>query len=83
MIRVTPGDPQMDVWYAHLGLTDIFLGRYAEAAEALRRSIALTPDYDFSHVCLAAVSLALDRIDDARAEIEHARSLGTRLTVSN
>jgi adenylate cyclase len=82
VIRVTPGDPQMDVWHLYLGLTYIYLNRYADAAEAIRNAISLTPEFDFSHVCLAALSVALGRIDEARAAISHAQSLGTRWTIS-
>jgi adenylate cyclase len=81
VIRVTPSDPQMDIWYWFLGMTYICLNRYPKAVEAFRTSISLTPEFDFPHVFLAAVSVALGRMDEARAAIGHARALGTRWTI--
>ena len=81
VIRVTPSDPQIDVWYYDLGLTYLYLGRYEDAVEALRQAISRTPDFDASHILLAAAQVQLGRLHEARTAIRQAQSLGTNWTV--
>lgn len=81
VIRITPNDPQMDVWFFILGVTYVLLGRYPEAVEAFQSAISRTPEYDLAHLCLAACLVAESKIEEARAAIKHAQSLGTRWTV--
>jgi tetratricopeptide (TPR) repeat protein len=80
-IRVFPSDPQMDVWHFYLGFAYSYQGKYAEAAEAFRKSTSLNADLDFAHVCLAAVSVQLGKMQDASASVRQAQVLGTRWTI--
>jgi len=80
-IRVFPSDPQMDVWYFYLGLAYTYQGKYPEAAEAFRKSTSLNADFDAAHVCLAAVCVQLEKMQDASASVRHAQALGTRWTI--
>jgi tetratricopeptide (TPR) repeat protein len=81
VIRVTPGDPQMDWWHFYLGVTYAYLDRYPEAADALRHGISLNPQFDMPYVYLAAVCIELGRTEEALAAIRQAHSLGTRWTI--
>jgi TolB-like protein/class 3 adenylate cyclase/Flp pilus assembly protein TadD len=81
VIRVTPSDPQIDVWYYNLGITYLYLGRYEDAVEALQQAISRTPDLDVSHILLAAAQVQLGRLHEARTAIRQAQSLGTNWTV--
>jgi class 3 adenylate cyclase/TolB-like protein/Flp pilus assembly protein TadD len=83
VIRVTPGDPQMDMWQYDLATIYLYQGKYAEAAEAARRSISINPEFDIPHIVLAAASVQLGQIEEARQAVRQAQALQTRWTVRN
>jgi adenylate cyclase len=80
-IRVFPGEPQIDIWHYYLGVARTFLGKYGEAAEALRTAVSLNPELDAAYILLAALEVAAGSVDDASAAIRQAQALGTRWTV--
>jgi len=81
VIRVTPSDPQMDVWHYYLGVTYLYLGRYPEAAEVFGKAISISPEFDAPYVAQAAALSQLGHIDQARVAILQARAMGTLWTV--
>jgi TolB-like protein/Tfp pilus assembly protein PilF len=81
VIRVTPGDPQMDVWHYYLGTSYLYLGRYPEAVEAFGKAISINPDFDAPYFGQAAALVQLGHIDQARIAIQQVRALGTLWTV--
>jgi TolB-like protein len=81
VIRVTPSDPQMDVWHYYLGASYLYLSRYPEAAEAFGKAISINLDFDAPYIGQAAALVQLGHIDQARVAIQQARALGTLWTV--
>jgi TolB-like protein/class 3 adenylate cyclase/Tfp pilus assembly protein PilF len=81
VIRVTPSDPQMDVWHYYLGTSYLYLGRYPEAVEVFGKAISINPDFDAPYVGQAAALVQLGHIDQARIAIQQVRALGTLWTV--
>jgi TolB-like protein/class 3 adenylate cyclase len=82
VIRVTPEDPQMDVWHYYLGVTYVYLNRYEEAVAALCHCLSLNAEWDSPCIMLGAVGIQLGRMDDARSAVERALALGSRWTVT-
>lgn len=81
VIRVTPADPQMDVWYHYLGITYSYLGQYARAADAFGQAISINPEFDCPYIIFAAVCIQLGRLEEASAAIQQAQALGTLWTI--
>ena len=65
-MRLNPVYPPYYLW--NLGHAYLLTGRYKEAIETLKKTLARTPDFWPSHVLLAASYSAVGRIDEARAE---------------
>ena len=68
-MELAPGDAMC---HFNLGLTLRHLGRFSEAEEEYKKSIALQPDDAEVHNCLAIVYILTGRIRDARYELEQA-----------
>lgn len=63
MAEAQPGEAM--IWYG-LANEYVKLARWAEAADALRRVVALNPDYTSAYQMLGTALVSLDRRDDAR-----------------
>jgi TPR repeat protein len=67
--------PEVDAYIDTLALIHFRLGRFAEAAEAMGRAIAIDPDFSPYHARLGDIYAALGRAQDARAEWQMALDL--------
>jgi TolB-like protein/tetratricopeptide (TPR) repeat protein len=65
-IRLSPRDPMLFVGYFGFGWAQFLLGNDGQAAEMLRKSIALNTAYSPAHLFLSAAYALQDRIDEAR-----------------
>jgi TolB-like protein len=79
--RLSPQGPMMSLAYDNMALAYWELGRYEESLEATRRLMAARPGYFFGPVYIAMSSVALGRIDEARAAITEARRLQPDLSL--
>jgi TolB-like protein len=82
VIRITPGDPQMDWWYTYLGFSYVCLGRYQDAVDAYRHGISLNAKFDWPYLALAACHMALGRTAEARQAVGNFLALGSDWTVT-
>ena len=69
-IRLSPRDPMLWFLFSQLSTVHFAAHRYDDAAEWARRSIRANPKFPYSRAMLAASYAHLDRLDDARAEVE-------------
>ncbi len=67
--ELSPRDPWMFLFMQARGAALAATGRYAEAAQALERSVALRSDYLVAQTLLACTYVFLDRLEDARATV--------------
>ena len=65
-LRISPRDRLAGAWMALVGFAKLHLGRDAEAAAWLKRSIEHNPNYPLWHFCLAAALAHLGHLEDAR-----------------
>ncbi len=79
-MRLSPKHP----WYLPFGygLALHLVGRKEEAAVTYQKAIGLSPKTARIHARLAAVSVDLDRMDEARAAADEAMRLNPKLTAS-
>jgi TolB-like protein/class 3 adenylate cyclase/cytochrome c-type biogenesis protein CcmH/NrfG len=80
-IRLSPRDPMLFIGYFGFGWAQFLLGNDDQAAEMLRKSIALNPGYSPAHLFLTAAYALQDRIEEAHEA--HAAYLRTNPAVNN
>jgi len=67
--KATRLDPHYPAFWMHsLAVSYYITGQYEEALTAEKRALHLNPDFLYSHVDLAAISIELGREEEARAE---------------
>ena len=64
-IRLSPRDPMLFIGYFGFGWAQFLLGKDDQAAEMLRKSIALNPGYSPAHLFLTAAYAMQDQIEEA------------------
>jgi TolB-like protein/tetratricopeptide (TPR) repeat protein len=79
-IRLSPRDPMLFIGYFGFGWAQFLLGNDDQAAEMLRKSIALNPGYSPAHLFLTAAYAMQDRIEEAHDA--HAAYLRTNPAVN-
>jgi tetratricopeptide (TPR) repeat protein len=79
-IRLSPRDPMLFIGYFGFGWAQFLLGNDDQAAEMLRKSIALNPGYSPAHLFLTAAYAMQDRIEEAHEA--HAAYLRTNPAVN-
>jgi TolB-like protein/class 3 adenylate cyclase/cytochrome c-type biogenesis protein CcmH/NrfG len=79
-IRLSPRDPMLFIGYFGFGWAQFLLGNDDQAAEMLRKSIALNPGYSPAHLFLTAAYALQDRIEEAHEA--HAAYLRTNPAVN-
>src|SRR5574337_1173093 len=81
-LRLSPRDPWVYVWLVIVGHAKTVLGRPEEAIAWLRRSLEANRNFPLCHFVLAANLANLDRMAEARSEIDAGLSLDPHFTIS-
>jgi tetratricopeptide (TPR) repeat protein len=79
-MRLSPKDPSLAIWLEFAGAAELERGRYQDAIDYFRRSIALTPSYPRPWAGLVAAQALAGDIDAARASTDRLRTLAPNLT---
>ena len=74
--RALAGDASLHAAWYGLGCASLALKAYADAADALRRAVALRPDADGARCNLAEALFQLGEVDAAIAEYQRAADSG-------
>lgn len=74
--RALAGDASLHAAWYGLGCASLTLKAYADAADALRRAVALRPDADGARCNLAEALFQLGAVDEAIAEYQRAAESG-------
>jgi adenylate cyclase len=80
-LRLSPFDPWGYNAWAGVFTVCFQQGRYADAANAARKSIQSNPGFSILHMCLAAALAKLGRIDEARAAAARVLALQPGFTI--
>jgi tetratricopeptide (TPR) repeat protein len=80
-LRVSPYDTEADVWVAYIALAKRYLGDYEGALSLYRRAKELNPNYPTGRFLLSATLVELDRLDEARAEVQAGLALNPGFTI--
>jgi tetratricopeptide (TPR) repeat protein len=80
-LRLSPRDKNAWAWMHFSGSAKLYLGADEEAVVWFRRAIGLGRDFPLSHFWLAAALANLDRMEEARAEVQVGLTLGQNAKV--
>ncbi len=81
-LRLSPHDPHGYFWYFFAGVAKFFLGEDEEAATWLRRSVENNTNYPISHLYLAAALANLERLPEARSEVQAGLALNPTYSIA-
>jgi tetratricopeptide (TPR) repeat protein len=74
-IRLSPGEPNIFIWYFRIGEAHLIQSRLGQAIEWLEKARSGAPSVWFVHAWLAAAHALNGNLKDARAELAAAKSL--------
>ena len=80
-LRVSPHDTDAAIWVAYIALAKLHLGAYEEALDLSRRANELNPNYATGRFNMAAALVELDRLDEARSEVQAGLALNPGFTI--
>jgi TolB-like protein/class 3 adenylate cyclase/Flp pilus assembly protein TadD len=80
-LRLSPRDKNAWAWMHFSGSAKLYLGADEEAVVWFRRAIGLRRDFPLSHFWLAAALANLDRMEEARAEVQVGLTLDPTFTI--
>jgi len=81
-MRLSPRDPGLDRWIGRIGIADLFLGKFDQAAERLRRSVGINPHMSIVQYLLAAALAQLGHMPEASEAAAAGRRLDPNFTVA-
>ncbi len=81
-MRLSPSDSFAFMWTHLLGLAKFHLGADEEALALFRRSVDASRNYPLNHFYMAAVLAHLNRLGEARAEIEAGMTLAPNYSLA-
>jgi adenylate cyclase len=81
-MRLSPHDWMMWLLLNGVAMAHALAERQEEALEWANRSVRLKPDWPFSHVVLAGCYADLDRVEEARREVDEVRRLNPAFSLA-
>ena len=75
VVRLSPRDPEIGVWFGRIGLIYLLQSRFDEAVLWLERARNANPELPYLHRHLASAYALTGEIDRAAAELSEARTL--------
>ena len=75
VVRLSPRDPEIGVWFGRIGLIYLLQSRFDEAVLWLERARNANPELPYLHCHLASAYALTGEIDRAAAELSEARTL--------
>ena len=75
VVRLSPRDPEIGVWFGRIGLIHLLQSRFDEAVLWLERARNANPELPYLHRHLASAYALTGEIDRAAAELSEARTL--------
>ena len=80
-LHASPRDTDAYIWVSFMALAKLHLGAYEEAVGLYHRAKELNPNYPNAHFNLVAALVELDRLDEARAEVQAGLALNPGFTL--
>ena len=80
-LHASPRDTDANVWVAYMALAKLHLGAYEDALALYRHSMELNRNYATGRFLYAANLVELERLDEAKIEVETALTLNPKFTL--